>query len=670
MKISLEWLREYVDYPDGAEALGELLTNVGFPVEEIAEVGDDWMLDVEITSNRPDCLGHIGIAREVAAVTGAELRIPDPGYRAGEKAVLDLTRVDNEAGELCRRYTARVIEQVQVGPAPDWMRRRLETIGQRSISNVVDITNYVLMEIGQPLHTFDLEKLAEKRLIVRRAKQDEKMETIDHSHIELNESMLVIGDAERPVALAGVMGGAESEVVDSTQTILLESAWFDPLSVRSTSRFLTLGSESSFRFERNVSEVLVDWASQRAASLLAELAGGQVASGVIDMWDRSADKPTVSLRLSRLQQLLGIDIETERVMTILDRLGFEPQEQEGTITCRVPVWRNDIGMEADLIEEVIRIHGYEHIPTEREIKITVKPEDAFQRVRSKVVTTLNGCGFYETIGVSFIEDKYWPLFAEEGFEPLRVKDLSRRVNNALRHTLLATLLKVRKLNQDMGNERCDVYELSAVHEPVEGVGMPLERIMLGLSCDGQWRELRGVIEAVIGRLSRRADVTFMPHNILWAQPGTGTHICINGQVIGQAGCVGEKVCSTYDLDQAVTMAQMQFKALVELEAGGEVQLQPLARFPGITRDLSLVLEDAIVWADIETAITGQQIGELCDVTFVDIYRGKGVETGKKSLTLSLHFRRDESTLTHEQVDGYQEKIMAALKSQYQAQLRS
>jgi phenylalanyl-tRNA synthetase beta chain len=662
MKISLEWIREYVDFDGGPEALGELLTHVGFPVEELEQVGDDWMLDVEVTSNRPDCLGHIGIAREVSAVTGAKLRIPEISFSATDKKISGLTSITNETGDLCKRYTGRLIEGVNIGPSPDWMVRRLATIGQRSINNVVDITNYVLMEIGQPLHTFDLDQLREKRLLVRPAKKGETLETIDHSQIKLTEKMLVIADAQGPVALAGIMGGANSEVTESTDSILLESAWFDPLAVRSASRSLTLASESSFRFERNVSQVQVDWASRRAAALLAELAGGQVANGVIDLWENQPMQEKVSLRLSRLKNLLGIAIETDRVKTILDRLGFQPQLQQDVITCRVPVWRSDIDKEVDLIEEVIRIHGYNHIPTEKMITISVQREDAFQRVKGHVIDTLNGCGFYETIGVSFIEDKYWPLFTEDGFNPLRVKDLSRRANNALRPTVLPTLLKVRKHNQDMGNGRCDVYELSAVHNPDES-------IELGLASDGNFRELRGVIEALIKRLNRQGQLSFESDTLLWAKPGAGTRISVDGQLIGHAGVATDLIQQTYDLDQPVCLAKLRFDALMQLEENAAIQIDPLLRFPGITRDLSLVLDESVTWADLEAAINGQNIEQLRSINFVAIYRGKGIETGKKSLTLSLHFRHQDGTLTHEQVDKYQDKVMAALAGQYQAQLR-
>jgi len=279
MKISLEWLCQYVDYSDGVERLESILREAGFEIDGVEQIGDDWMLDVEITSNRPDCLGHIGIAREVAAVTGAELKMPEIAYREQGKNVDQWTSVQNQAHKLCRRYTVKIIDGIKIAPSPDWMVRRLATIGVRSVNNVVDITNYVLMEIGQPTHAFDYAKLAEGRIVVRLADSGEKMQTIDHTERELDKDMLVIGDAEKAVALAGVMGGLASEVSDSTSTILLESAHFDPLSIRRTARALTMGSESSFRFERDVDIEMVEWASHRIAALLEQLAGGKVAPG-------------------------------------------------------------------------------------------------------------------------------------------------------------------------------------------------------------------------------------------------------------------------------------------------------------------------------------------------------------------------------------------------------
>ncbi len=671
MKISYEWLQQYVEYTDGPEKLGEIFTQVGFPVEDIQQVGDDWMLDVEVTSNRADCLGHIGLAREVAAVTGAKLTIPSVDFNESGKDVSSLTHVENQSDELCRRYTARLIEDVKVGSAPDWMVKRLETLGMRSVNNVVDITNYVLMEIGQPLHTFDFDKLEDKKIVIRLAQKGEKMVSIDQSNLTLTEKMLVIADGKNPVALAGVMGGLDSEVSDQTSNILLESAWFDPLTVRNASRQLTLASESSYRFERNVSQVLVEWGSRRAASLLAELAGGSVASGFIDVWKSTHQEQTVDLRLARLKKVLGIEIDPKRVMQIFEVLGFEPNlDDQQVIRCKVPVWRNDITMEADLIEEVIRIHGFEHIPTEESIHIKVKREDDFQKTRLKVTNAIKGCGFFETINVSFIEDKFWPLFSEKGFDPVRVNEFTRKVDNALRQSLLPSILKVRKHNQDAGNLNCHFYELAATHRR-DGKGTKVNEIIsLGCCSDHGLRELRGVIEAVVKKCNGQASVTFQPADVVWAKEGCGANILVNGQVVGQAGQASEKVLSTFDLEKPVSLAEIQFNHLIELVKSAIATLTPLMKFPGITRDLSLVLDDNVAWADIAETIQSQSIDEMQSVDFVDIYRGKGVDKGKKSLTLSMHFRNPNETMTHQQVDGFQEKIVAVLAQKFQAQLRA
>ncbi|MBN1437346.1 MAG: phenylalanine--tRNA ligase subunit beta [Sedimentisphaerales bacterium] len=670
MQISLEWLRQYVDYNDGAEQLSDLLTRAGFEVEEVEAVGDDWVLSIEITSNRPDCLGHIGIAREVAAVTGAELKLPSVDYAEAGKDVTEWTSVANEAEDLCGRYTARVIDGVKVGASPDWMVRRLAAVGIRSINNVVDITNYVMMEVGQPLHSFDYEQLAGGKIIVRRAKQGEKMEMIDHSMVELTDKMLVIADAEKPVALAGVMGGVNSEVADTTKTILMESAHFEPLSVRSTSRALTLGSESSFRFERTVDIVTADWASRRATALLVELADGKAAPGVIDVWPTRWEELEVTMRLARLERLLGIKVPDDEVMEILTGLGLQPRLADGVVTCIRPSWRSDITREPDLIEEVIRIYGFENIPTEENITITVTTPDAYQRTRANVTNTLLGCGYYETISVGFIDDGHIGLFAAEGYEPVRVKDFTRKSNNALRHSLLPALMAARQRNQAVGNGHCDFYELAAVHEPDSGNVLPKETISLGLLTDGSFQELRGVIEAIVSGLDKHATVSCEPtDDLVWAADGCGAVVKVNGQAIGTAGKMSEKILKAFDLENDVCGAEIRFAELIPLESN-ETKLEPLARFPGITRDLSLVLDESVAWAQVEKVVREQKVADLRQLEFVDIYRGKGIEKGMKSLTLSMMFRRGEETLTHEQVDEQEKVILGALEKELGATLRT
>ena len=670
MKISLEWLREYVEYPDGPEKLDEILTNIGFPVEEIEPVGDDWMLDVEITSNRPDCLGHIGIAREVSAATGAAFHLPEVNFTEIGKDVTEWTGVINEAPDLCGRYTARIIDGVKIGPSPDWMVRRLETVGLRGISNVVDITNYVMMEVGQPLHSFDYARLEEGRIVVRRAKNGEQMVSIDHTELELNDTMLVIADASQPVAIAGIMGGLASEVGDQTKTVLLESAHFDPLCTRRTSRALALSSESSFRFERNVDIVTADWASLRSAALLEQLAGGKVSPGVIDVWPAGYLDRQVGMRLSRLNMLLGIEIPVDTVLGILNRLGLAPKlGEDGVVACTIPSWRCDLVREVDLIEEVIRIHGYRSIPIEPRIHITVKTQDAVQRTCRQVTTALNGCGFYETINVSFVEDQYWQPFMPQGFEPVRVQDMTRKSNNALRPSLLPSLLEARKRNQDAGNERCDMYELAACHFPNDSQALPNESIYLSLLTDGDFRELRGAVETVLATLDKNIRLTCQSKKVLWAAPEAGARLLIGDTCIGCAGKLHPDILKQFDLNEEVSLAEIDFGKLVKLQ-GGSAELVPLIRFPGITRDLSLLVEEAIAWVDIERLIHDQNMADLREVRFIGIYRGKGVAQGKKSLTLSLHFRRADDTLTHEEVDSYQETILNGLKEKFKAELRA
>jgi len=672
MKISLEWLKVYVEYNDSVERLEEILTNIGFPVEQIKQVGDDWMLDVEITSNRPDCLGHIGLAREVAAATGAPFHLPQVSFPEQGPGVETRTSVTNEAPQLCRRYTARLIDNIKMGPSPDWMRRRLETIGLRSISNVVDITNYVLMEAAQPLHSFDYAHLQEGKIVVRTARSGETIETIDHTQFELSADMLVIADAQKAVALAGVMGGLASEVSDNTKTVLLESAHFDPLSIRKTSRTLSQASESSFRFERNVDIEMVEWASRRAAALLVELAGGEVAPGVIDVWpgqNESAAPNEVRMRLSRLHSLVGIEFKREDVLGLFERLQLKPRvDGDDIITCTIPSWRGDLIREVDLIEEVIRIVGYDQVPTESKIHITVTNTDAYQRTLGKVNSTLIGCGFFEAINVSFIEDKYWQPFVENGFEPVRVRDITRRSNNALRPSLLPSLLETTKRNQDAGNDRCDLYEVAAVYLPSTDAKQSPEPTKLALVTMGDFRELRGVLEAVIERLSPEVKLSCRPGAIPWTRRAEGVELLINEQVIGQAGRASEEITKIFDLNQTLSLAELDYYYLVELE-GKPRQLQPIIRFPGITRDLSLLLDDSVSWAQIEQTILSLGFEDLRELNFVGIYRGQGIPTGKKSLTLSMIFRRTQETLRHEQADEYQEKIVGALQEKFQAELR-
>ncbi len=670
MKISLNWLTDYIETGLGADQIAEVLSDLGFPCEGIEYLGDDVVIDVEVTSNRGDCLSLLGIARELAAATGKELKIPAVDLDESDKDVRELASVEISEPDLCGRYTARIIEGVRVRPSPDWLKKRLEAVGLRSVNNVVDATNYAMMETGQPPHAFDYAKIAQGKIIVRKAVAGERLISIDGTTCDLSTDMLIITDPSGPVAIAGVMGGADTEVSETTETILLEDAYFDPISVRTTSRRLALPSEAAFRFERTVDIEMVDWASKRTAQLITQAAGGKVARGVVDIYPKKPTQKQVSLRPSRLNKLLGIEVPCEEVVRILSALSFKPQSKADCVICSVPSWRSDIYREVDLIEEVARVHGYNEIPTEQKIRIEVVPVDARQKLAESIGTYLNGCGFYETISVGFVDSSVAGLFTQGGVtQHLAVKDASRKSANLLRQTLIGSLLGVLKTNLNAKNLPCRIFEIADTFVPTgEEASLPIEEAKLALVCDSDFRDLRGVIEGLIESIDRDAQMDFTPAELLWAQ--SGSQIVVNGKVIGTAGIVSQVLKQKFDFkDLWPCAAEMEFQALLALQSAA-IKVKPLPRFPAIERDLSIILGENIRWADVIEAVKNKATDELEDIQFVGIYRGKGIGSGKKSITLSLRFRDEDGTLTHETVDHFQADIVETLAESVGAELRT
>ncbi|HEX41751.1 MAG TPA: phenylalanine--tRNA ligase subunit beta [Phycisphaerales bacterium] len=691
MKVSLDWLKDYVEVDRPGDALAAMLSDLGFPCESVERVGDDTVIDLEVTSNRGDCLGHIGVAREIAAVTGRSLRLPETAYPRLEQHTSELAAVEIAEPELCGRYTARIIKGVKVGPSPDWVVRRLEAVGLRSVNNVVDATNYAMMETGQPPHAFDYAKIADGKIIVRRGRAGERITSIDGTQCELNERMLAIADPSGPVAIAGVMGGLHTEVSDATTDILLEDAYFDPVSVRSTSRALALPSEASYRFERIVDIEQVDWASRRTCRLIVEWAGGRVAKGVVDVYPRRWAPKELRLRLARLNALLGIDVPGGDVLRILGALQFEPRLEGDVVVCRVPSWRCDVYREVDLIEEVIRVYGYGKVPTRRKIEIEVVPVDARQKLVSTVGAHLNSCGFYETVNVTFVDEKAAAVFGEPGRGTLAVRDQARRQGSILRQSLIGSLLGVLRTNVNAKNLPCRVYEIADTFVPVGGgclirgrdaldtgsaghghparaAGLPIERPKLGLVCDGDLRALRGAVESVVSVLNRDAEVVFKPAQLSWAEHGA--RIEVNGVEIGLAGVVSQEVAASFDIkDLSPVAAEVYFDDLAKL-AGGPIAVRPIPRFPAIERDLSIVVDETVAWSAIAEAVRAGAPDELERLDFVTIYHGKGIPSGRKCVTLTLRFRDADGTLTHEQVDRMQNRILDGLKAAVGARLRA
>ena len=671
MKISYNWLKDYCKHDLSVEELAESLTNVGLVVDTVDPVEDDFCLEVEVTSNRPDCLGVIGVAREVAAIVRGTLDVPDVGYDTTGENINDITSVTVDDNELCQRYTARVIKDVKIGPSPEWLQKRIISIGLRPVNNIVDITNYVLMESGQPLHAFDFDKLGENRIVARRAKKDETMEAIDGSKCTLSEEMLVIADSQKPVAIAGIMGGKETEVSGTTRNILLESAFFDPRNVRRTSRKLGLMSDSSYRFERRVDPECVDWASRRAAKMILEIAGGQAVDGVIDQNYLEDKKVSVSLRMSCLNSLLGLQIEKDTAKDILGHLQFKiNSETEEGFSVDVPSFRGDVYREIDLIEEVARIHGYDKIPVKSNIGVKLTQDNQFDKITEKTKNIISGLGFNEVITDSIVGDsqsRHGTIWSE--MSSLKILNPIRQDEDLLRKALVHNLLRVKKHNQNYGVERTDIYELSKVYLPKEDDQLPEEKECLCILGEEGYLALKGVIEAILSHLNIADSLESTHFDFGLFSSEKAAVLRLGDSVLGFIGELSKEVISDYDFRSKPCVAELDFNILID-KTNLECSYKEIPSFPIVTRDLAIVTDEDVTWADIKRCIESLKIDYVNDIEFFDVYRGKQIEKGRKSIAFRIIFRADDRTLKSEEVDVLQEKILVNLNNSLGVNLRA
>ena len=671
MKISYNWLKDYGKHNLSAEELSERLTNAGLVVDNITTIDKDFCLDVEVTSNRPDCLGFIGIAREVTAVTRSRLVIPDVDYATISEDIKDITSVTVKDKELCPRYTARIIRNVSIGPSPEWLQERINSIGLRPVNNIVDITNYVLMESGQPLHAFDFDKLSGNKIIVRRAVNGEVMVAIDGSKCKLTSDMLVIADSQKPVAIAGVMGGNDTEVSDTTKNILLESAFFEPGNVRRTSRKLGISTDSSYRFERRVDPACVDWASRRAARLIQEMAGGEIVEGVIDQNYLKDKKISVTLRMPRLNSLLGIHIEKDLVKDILERLQFKiTTETDASLSVDVPSFRGDVYREIDLIEEVIRIHGYDNIPTKGNIGIKPIQENKFDLIVEKVKNVISGFGFSEVVTDSIVgnsQNQYDSIWSDNS--NIKIMNPIRHDEDLLRKTLIHNLLRVKKHNQNYGMEKVQIYELSKVYLPSKKDKMPEEKECLCILGEDGFLSLKGIVEAVLSRLNIAHRLESIPYRSDLFSPEQSAELKLGGNILGYIGKLSNDTIKSYDFRSTPCITELNFNLLVDL-ANLESSFQKIPSFPTMVRDLAIISDEKVMWGDIKKCIESLNIDYLDNIEFFDVYRGKQVEKGKKSIAFRLIFRAEDRTLKSEEVDALQEKILENLKNTLGIKLRT
>lgn len=675
MIVSWEWLGQYVALEMPLEDLTDRLTMSGLNLEGTESVAEDTAIDLEVTSNRPDCLGHVGVAREVSVLYGLPLDIPDPQPPTASDSVNDATSVEITCPELCPRYTARVLRGVQVGASPDWLVRRLATLGIASVNNIVDATNYVLLETGQPLHAFDLDKLTEGRIVVREAAAGEQFEAINHTNYTLAPGMCVIADAEKPVALGGVMGGAATEISASTCNLLIETAEFAPLSVRNTARTLSLFSDSSFRFERGIDPHGLDSASRRCCQLILELAGGELLDHVIQAGDPPPAEPTrVSIRFDQVTRILGIDVPQADIINILIQLGLRhvdlpDQHTDASATFEVPGWRRDLTREIDLIEEVARIWGYDRIPEDNRIPLTLALTTHRDQVSDTLRDLLCSAGFHEAMTLSFVTAELFDLFRPEPDRlPLQVEHSSRRQENLLRQSLVPSLLQSRRENERHAMFGVDLFEIANVYLEAAPGAPGSEPTRITAITGRSFGELKGVCELLIARLAPAARLNAVPLQLAGFVEGRGARLMLDDTPCGWLGELTRDATDSIGLRDAVTIAELDFLTVCEAVETTR-RFRELPRFPAIERDLNFLLDLHVSWDELETVVR-DNAGPLLDtISFGGQYCGQQIPDDKKSYVVTIGYRSDSRTLTNDEVEETQARVVAECESQLGASLR-
>ncbi len=671
MKVSLNWLKEFVDFTAEPGQLKADLTMVGLNVESLAQTGGDWVLDVEVTTNRPDCLSHYGVAREVATVYRKNLKrleifAKESGVRSSEEISIQILDPD-----LCARYCGRVIQNVRVKPSPDWLVKRLEAVGQRSINNVADVTNYVLMELGHPLHAFDLQRLRERKIIVRRALPGEQLRTLDGANRVLTSDNLVIADAQRAVALAGVMGGEDSQIFSTTRSVLLECAWFDPLSIRRTAKAHGMHTEASHRFERGADIDMAPLAIGRAAELIAEVAGGEILRGLVDVYPAPRRREDLVLRRSEIRRVLGADIPWEDVERTLRSLGFMT-ERRGTEGWRVtpPSFRLDVSKEIDLVEEVARQFGYDRLPA-RLRPAPPRPERDLLREKEMAVSNLLcSLGYYEAIQSSLVDPEENSRFSDQ--TPVILANPLSQDASALRSSAAPSMVHALRWNLDRDQNDVRLFELGKTYA-LSSSGAPAERRVLSLGLTGHRRppsihdserpldffDLKGDLEVLLG-LFEIPGVEFETAECAHYESSQSGRFSSQGQSLVIFGRVSREIERDYKLRQPAWLAEVDFERLVAFPLHSRV-FCPFSKFPAVERDFSLVIPERVTFARLEAALRDLALEEIQRLHPVDLFRGGSIPAGHYSLLLRVTFQSLAHTLTSEEISAASQRVMAALE---------
>jgi len=656
-------------------------TEVGLDALELLG-RDDQILELSLTPNRADCLSMLGVAYEVAAILGREVKLPETNQEPAPENAADYIKITVEAKEDNPLYSAKVIKNVKIGPSPLWMQARLMNAGIRPHNNVVDITNYILLEYGQPLHAFDYDRLGSKEILVRRAKDGEKFVTLDDVERTLTSDHLVITNGSEPVALAGVMGGANSEVTSDTTNVLLESAYFNGLTIRKASKDHGLRSEASARYEKGVDPNRVRPAGERAAYLMAKYAGGEVLSGASEVDNLTIEPAVVSITLEKINRVLGTDLDMNDVKEIFDRLQFASSVDGGTITVTAPTRRGDIQIEEDLLEEVARLFGYDNIPKTLPIGSTTPGKlTEYQQKRRVVRSYLEGAGIYQAVTYSLTSEEKAGQFALKHRDFIRLAMPMSEDRSVLRLSLIPHLLDVLKYNTARQNDSLAVYETSNVFLSKGENVQPEEEEHLAAAMTGLWHEhswqgekkpvdffvLKGVVEGLFAKLGLTDRIEFVQAQVAGMHPGRTAEIRLNGETIGFVGQVHPSVQKELDLKDTYVF-EISLKAVLQQELA-PLHYQPIPRFPSITRDIALVVNKETVSGTLKGIILEAGAPLLKEATVFDLYEGDKMEDGKKSIAFSLKYLDPERTLTDDEVTEVHERVLAALAEQAGAVLR-
>jgi phenylalanyl-tRNA synthetase beta chain len=714
MKVVYNWLKEFVDVTAPPNDVASRLALSGINIGSVENGPHGAVIDAEVGSNRPDCLGHFGIARELGAVYKLPLKPVAPKPVESATKVSEAVKVEIQAPELCGRFTARVIRGVKIQPSPKWLKDRLEASGVASISNVVDISNYVMLEFGHPLHTYDYDKVRDHRIGVRRAKSGEKIRTLDGLERTLDSSMSVVydGDGSRAVGIGGIMGGADTEISFSTKNILIECAWFEPIAVRKAARFLKLHTEASTRFGRGVDPETAELASRRAAELILQLAGGELLSGVVDVYPGKRAPKKIQLTRTELLRVMGADVPDKEIEAILSALGFAPARigenrgAEGSLLaaweCTQPSWRSEVEREIDLIEEVARIYGLDkfppRLPAARQGAQRLPKFEPELRVRERLI----GLGYREILTIPHVAEERDALFRPEGLTPARLSNPLSEEASVLRSNGLVAMAAALEWNLNHGQRNVRLFEIgrsyriegsASVETPILTIGATGEAREKGIyenSREYEFADLKGDLDS-IGALAGGFE---------WKEGGARwTHAARRGTVhlntiissearnlssigapattpnsvsLGVAGQLARRVAEKFKLRQEIFLAEIELETLyAQIRAAKDARrYEPLPRFPAVERDFSLLLADGTAFWDVVKTIRLLYIGEITSIDAADLFRGKNVPAGKYSLLVRVTFQSREATLTDAQISDFSAKIISALEKNLGAQLRA